>query len=336
MSRSARPRRFASPLPALWAALLAMSLASGLGGCDRTPPPSPGAATEPVQAVAVLSRHLRDNDLQAFAHDAVPPSVRPGLTQAWLEGRTRWPLEELPFDHKIPGMLAGLSARGAETGLQRSFDRQFANAGSELSNAARTLGLFGAKYLASDQALSADERRHYIQLVTALGEWGAGARLGDPRRAHPAIQRLAAAARRAGIDSEADFRALGMDESLRRLGPLVAATKESLRGYGLDLDLSLDGMQLALASQSDADHARVRMRYPLAGRVIDTEVAVERVEGRWYVSDFLRHARAAASASGRRAPGLDLPSVVPAPPAPDAPAQPVPTPGQPTPAPASS
>lgn len=332
MSCSARPRRLLATLPALLAAMLAL----GLGGCDRTPPPSPGAATEPVEAVAVLSRHLRDNDLQAFAHDAVPPSVRPALTQAWLDGRTRWPLEELPFDHKIPGMLAALSARDADASLQRSFDRQFGNANAELANAARTLGLFGVKFLASDQALSADERRHYVQLVTALGEWGAGARLGDPRRAHPAILRLTAAARRAGIDSEADFRALGMDESLRRLGPLAAATKASLRSYGLDLDLSLDSLQLSLASQSDADHARVRMRYPLGGRVIETDVAVERVEGRWYVSDFLRHARAAARASGRRAPGLDLPPVVPAPSTPEAAPPVAPAPGSPTPAPASS
>ena len=302
------------------AAIAAGLLWLGLAGCGGTPPPSPGAATGPVEAVAVLSRHLRDNDLQGFAHDAVPPSVRPALARAWADGRTRWPLEELPFDHKIPGMLAALSARDADTGLQRSFNRQFANANDELHNAARTLGLFGVKYLSSDHNLSADERRHYVQLATTFGEWGANARLGDPGRAHQAIQHLTAAARRAGIDSEADFRALGIDESLRRLGPLAGAAKTALRGYGLDLDASLDGMSLALASQTDADHARVRMRYPLAQRTIETEVAVERVDGRWYVSDFLRHAReAAARASAPTAPGPELPPVVP--PAPASPAQ---------------
>jgi hypothetical protein len=46
------------------------------------------------------------------------------------------------------------------------------------------------------------------------------------------------------------------------------------------------------------DRARVRMRYPFAGRRIDAVVAVERRDGRWYLADFLRHAEAAAGPAG--------------------------------------
>jgi hypothetical protein len=98
-----------------------------------------------------------------------------------------------------------------------------------------------------------------------------------------------------------------MDESLRELGPMAAALKAALAGYGLDLDASLDAMSLSLESR-DGDHARVRMRYPLAGRTIDTVVAVERVDGHWYLSDFLRHARAAAAPPPAPVP---LPPVAP-------------------------
>jgi hypothetical protein len=87
---------------------------------------------------------------------------------------------------------------------------------------------------------------------------------------------------------------------------MFGAFKVCLRDYGLDLDQSLDGMQLSLERQ-DGDRALVRLRYPLAGRTIDTLVAVERVDGHWYLSDFLRHARAAAAPAPPDAPPVAPP-----------------------------
>lgn len=291
MSRPVRPLRSTYALPALLAAVLVLAIA-GCGGGERIT--TPDAATEPTQAVVLLTRHLRDNDLQAFARDAVPPALRPPLAAAWQAGRTRWPLEELPFDQKIPGILTILSADKADVGLRRDFDRQFANANTEIRAAASALGLFGVKFLQSDNSLSPEERAHYTQLVSAMSDWGGQAKLGDPKRGRGAIARLTLAARQTGLHTEADFLRLGMDDSLHRLQPLIAALKETLRSYDLDLDESLDAMTVSLDSQ-DGDHARVRMRYPLAGKTIDTVVAVERIDGQWYLSDFLRHARAAAA-----------------------------------------
>ncbi len=299
--------RPAPALPAMLAALLALAAAS-CGGGERV---TPTVASEPTDAVALLTRHLRDNDLQAFARDAVPPELRPQLAAAWQAGRTRWPLEELPFDHKIPGMLAALAADKADTRLRRSFEGQFANAHGEIRAAAKSLGLFGVKFLQTDIALSADERAHYAQLVAVMSDWGGRAKLGDPKRARGTIARLTLAARQSGLREEADFQRYGMDDSLRRLTPVVVALKERLRAYDLDLDSSLDAMTLSLVSQ-EGDQARVRMRYPLDGKTIDTVVTVERIDGRWYLSDFLRHARAAAAVP----PGSAVPAPTPLIPAP--------------------
>lgn len=289
MPHPAPALRPAPALPTLLAALLAL-VAAGCGGGERV---TPAVASEPTDAVALLTRHLRDNDLQAFARDAVPPALRPQLAAAWQAGRTRWPLEELPFDHKIPGMLAVLAADKADTRLRRNFEGQFANAHGEIRAAAKSLGLFGVKFLQSDAALSAEERAHYAQLVAVMSDWGMRAKLADPKRARGTIARLTLAARQSGLREEADFQRFGMDDSLRRLKPVIAALKESLRAYDLDLDRSLGAMTLSLVSQ-EGDLARVRMRYPLNGKTIDTVVTMERIDGRWYLSDFLRHARAAA------------------------------------------
>ena len=287
------PTRHATPRPALPVVLAALLALTALG-CEKDRQVAPGTAAGPVQAVALLSRHLRDNDLQAFARDAVPPPLRPQLDAAWRAGRTRWPLDELPFDRKIPGILATLSADKADAALRRSFDRQFANANTEIRAAASALGMFGVKFLQSDDTLSAEERAHYAQLVSAMSAWGAKAKLGDSKRGRGAIARMTLAARQTGLRGEADFAQFGIDDSLRRLTPVIAALKDTLRSYDLDLDDSLDAMTLSLDHQ-DGDRARVRMRYRLAGQAIDTLVAVERIDGRWYLSDFLRHARAAAA-----------------------------------------
>lgn len=314
MCPAAAPAIASRACPPPLAALLALALALGAVGCgdrERTHAPHVGA-TDPVQAVALLNGDLRDNDLAAFARDAVPPSLHAPLAAAWQAGRTRWPLDELPFDQRIPGVLASLSADDAEKRLRKGYDRQFAHADGEIRAAAQALGLFGEKYLQSETGLSAEERAHYVQLVRAITAWGGRAGLGDARRGHAAIPKLALAARGTGLHDPADFRRMGMDESLRRLGPMAAALKDVLRGYGLDLDASLDAMALTLESR-DGDHARVRMRYPLAGATIDTVVAVEQVDGHWYLSDFLRHARAAAATAD--APASPAVPVAPAAPA---------------------
>lgn len=280
-----------------------------LVACARAPVPptavAPTAATRPAQAVQLLTRHLRDNDLAAFARDAVPPALHAQLQAAWQQGRTRWPLDELPFDDRLPGLLSTLAAPGAETRLQHGFDQQFAGAGPQIRGAAVSLGLFGAQYIQRQGDYSDDERQHYAQLIQAASRWGMRAPLADRGRAHRAILDLTSSARRTDLAAPGVFRRLGMDDSLRRMGAFAAAFKQALQPYGLDLDASLDAMRVTLQQQT-GDTARVRMQYPFAGQDIDTIVAVERIDGHWYLSDYLRHAAravalpAAAGASASR------------------------------------
>lgn len=288
-------------LAALFAAvaLLAIACKPDTG----TPASGTSGADKPAEAVRLLTAHLHDNDLDAFARDAVPPELLPQLEQAWREGRTRWPLTELPFDERLPKLLASLSAPGSEKKLQQVFDRQFSGADAELKAAAVSLGLFGVQYIRNDGAYSDDERQHYAQFIQAISQWGMSAPLGDPQRARRVIPRLTTAARRTGLQSDADFGKAGMRESLRRLGPFMRAVKQGFSEYDLDLDDSFAGLQASLQQQT-GERAQVRLRYTLGGSPIDTVVGVERRHGRWYLSDYLRHAEAAlakpAPATGGR------------------------------------
>ncbi len=287
-----KPCRTAVPICLVLLAGLALAACKPATQPDRT---TADPAAKPAQAVRLLTAHLRDNDLDAFSRDAVPAALHARLETAWRAGRTRWPLDELPFGTRVPAILQALAEPGAPAHLQSVYDQQFAHQDRQIHGAARSLGLFGAQALQQGGDYSDDERQHYAQLVTAVSAWGARAPLGDRKRARTAITRLSAAAVKTGLTSPAAFAEAGMGASLRKLGPFAADFKQVLRSYGWDLDADLAGMEATLQQQT-GDSAQVRMRYTLAGQPVDATVTMERVDGRWYVADYLRHARAAARA----------------------------------------
>lgn len=295
--------------PLLLACLCALAMAACRPAAEApaAKAQAPGAA-RPADAVRLLTGHLRANALDAYARDAIPPALHAQMETAWREGRTRWPLDELPLGERLPQLLAALSRPDAEAHWTRVFDRQFANADREIDSTAATLGLFGVQYVGNEGDFSDAEREHYTQLIAAMSRWAQAAPLADPGRAHAAIPKLVAAARQTGLASEADFARLGMEQSLRRMHPFAQATTQVLAGYGLDLDAGLGALDASLQSQT-GDTAKVRMRYLLGGQPIDTVVEVERHDGRWYLSDVLRHARAALAQPA--APAATAPEAAP-------------------------
>ena len=272
------------------AGLVWLSGLLGLAACHPAPPPQPGAE-RPAQAVLLLAERLRASDAAGFAAIALPPALHARVEAGWRAGQSRWPLEELPLDAKLPALLATLSAPGAATQLQASFDRQFAHDRRELQSAATALGLFGVEYLRNEGDYSDAEREHYVQAVQALSRWAAAAPLSDRMRARQLIGTLTSAARRTGIDAPDDFARLGMQDSLARIGPFLGAIKQGLKPYGLDLDASFAGMQADLVGQT-GDTAQVRLRYTLGGDPVDAIVPMRRIDGRWYLDDLLRDAEA--------------------------------------------
>ncbi|MEO8367019.1 MAG: hypothetical protein ABI538_12500 [Pseudoxanthomonas sp.] len=290
--------------------LLLCGLLAG-AGCQRAPSPAPAVAiSEPAAAVQRLARHLRDNDLVGFAHDAVPPAEYAALETAWREGRSRWPLTELPLDEQLEPLLATLSAPDAERSLQQGFNRNLANQNKDLRDAARSLGSFGVQYVKREGIYTTEERAHYAQVITALSEWGAQAPLGDPKRGAAAIPKLVAAARKTGLTSEQALREVGMSESLRRLGPFFAQAKSTLASYGLPLDRSFSELRTELVEQK-GDQARVRINYPLGKREIDTVVSLQRRDGHWYLVDHLHHAEQALAAPDGESPEPTDPAAKP-------------------------
>ena len=285
---------------ALLACLLGALLA---GGCQRDATPSspiavaPAArvapATRPIDAVLLLRDRLLARDGAGFARLAVPPGLHARLASGWSAGRTRWPLDELPLDARLPKMLAALQQKDAQSTLIATFNRQFKGADRDIDQTLRTLVVFGGEYVQKDAGYSEEERAHITQAITALGGWALSAPLADPKRARPFFSTLAAAAVRSGIDGKAGnaaFAALGMTQSLNRLSPFFATLLAQLRlQYGLDVDAALRSLHVSLLRQT-GDTAELRLQYTLAGTRIDALAPAVRVDGHWYLANYLRRA----------------------------------------------
>ncbi|MCC4604548.1 hypothetical protein [Xanthomonas campestris] len=262
-----------------WVVLAALCV----GGCQRndTAVALPGAKAEPAAAMQSMTLPLRRNDLVAYARIRVTPAQYTQLEAAWRSGTSRWPLTELPLPNETGALLGSLSAPDAERRLQQAFDAQLAGQSRGIAQAAQSLGQFGVQYLRSRSDYQPEQRAHYVQLVDALSAWAASAPLADRPRAKASIADLVTAARATGITSDADLQQLGMEESLRRLGPFWAACKKVLERYDLSIDSSLDALRTGLVKQQ-GDSAQVRLRYPLAAHDIDLTVALIKRDGHWY------------------------------------------------------
>ncbi|MEO6234449.1 MAG: hypothetical protein ABIO75_04490 [Thermomonas sp.] len=289
------------------AALMLMLCMALLPGCqpDPMPPASnpaamatqakPAPATRPVDAINVLAARLLARDGAGFAKLAVPPSLHAQLETAWREGHSRWPLDELPLDGRLPGMLAALQEKNALAKYKATFRQQFAGADRDIDLAIRTLAQFGGQYVQKEADYTKDEREHVVQAIAALSDWALSAPLADTARADHFFTALTAAAQRSGIDGKAGtaaFAKRGMQSTLNRMSPFIATLLAQLRTqYELDLDASLRGLNVQLLEQT-GDKARLRLRYRLATRDIDTIVPAVRIDGHWYLADFVTRAQA--------------------------------------------
>jgi hypothetical protein len=302
MTRSTPPRSILLLLPCLLLGVAACQPdpSSGGGPVAMATQAKPAPATRPVDAINVLAARLLARDGAGFATLAVPPDLHVKLESGWREGRTRWPLDELPLDSHLPGMLASLHEKDAQKKLKTMFRSQFAGADQDIDSAIRTLAQFSGQYVEKEPSYTKDERDHIGQAIAALSSWALAAPLSDTARADRFFTALTAAAQRSGIDGKAGnaaFAKLGMRSSLDRMSPFIATLLAQMRTqYGLDMDASLRSLNVQLLEQT-GDTARLRMRYPLAGRDIDAIIPAVRIDGHWYLADFVT--RAEASLTGK-------------------------------------
>jgi hypothetical protein len=150
---------------------------------------------------------------------------------------------------------------------------------------------FGAMQLAvaSPESELSEEQREVLQAaLPGIQHWASATDFLSSATMRDALTLLTDAARRAGIQNLDQLKALPLEEVLHRAGTLLAACKDAVRLYGIDLDAVADSLHVEVLS-IDGETARVRTTITLFDAPVWTDHDLVLVEGRWYGKDAMIH-----------------------------------------------
>jgi hypothetical protein len=275
-------------------ALLAAGLAGPalpLSAAERSAPVSVAAVNtpDPAQQVRDLARLFRAGDVAGMARTMMPASK-------WEEVRLLWELKrQEPISEKdraeFAEHIAKITAPGAIDEIMAEIEPKFDEARPQAPGA--LLMAFGAAQMAinSPESKLTDEQRAALQSVLpGFQQWASSTDFLDAATARDAVTLMVDAARRTGITSLDQLRALPLEGVLDRARPVLAAAKDAVQLYGLDINAIADSLVVDVLD-NDGQTARVRTTVTLFGAPVWHEHELVLVEGRWYGKHALEHWR---------------------------------------------
>jgi len=117
--------------------------------------------------------------------------------------------------------------------------------------------------------------------LPAIEHWLSVTDFFSPDLARAALTAVADGVRATRIDSLDGLRRLSLDQLLQRASGVLAAAKEAVVVYGIDLDAIASSLQVEVL-EIEGDRARVRTTIEVFDAPIAAEHELVRIEGRWY------------------------------------------------------
>lgn len=238
------------------------------------------SAADPAQQVLNMARMLRSNDLLGLVQAAVPP-------RAYEEMRTAYELHRIePTSEskraEFAEKLAKLAAPDAVDQLMVELEPQLEEARPKAPSAI-LMGLGAAQLaLLSDESDLTDEQREAFQrALPGFQDWATRTDFLSSSSLREALTLVTDAVRSTGIRDIDQFKSMSFEQAIMQAETLLAAGKEALLIYGLDLDAIADSMQVEVVSM-DATTARVRTTVTVFDAPIFAEQDLVRLDGRWY------------------------------------------------------
>jgi len=278
--------------------LLSLTLLAATFAATAAPPPSKPAAAVPRHATAQAisdpavqfrnwARLFRSNDVAGLVRAMVPPTK-------WDEFRLVYEMKKLePISDKdradFAEKLAKLTAPDAVDRLMLELEPKLEEARPQLPGA--LLMAFGAMHVAvnsPDNKLTDEQRAALQSAIPGIQNWASTTDFLSSHTLRQALTLLTDAARRTGISSLDQLKALPVEASLDRMRPMLSAAKQAAQLYGVDLDAIADSLQVDVL-EIDGDTARVRTSIMLFGAPVWVEHDLVLIEGRWYGKHAARH-----------------------------------------------
>ncbi|TDR42002.1 hypothetical protein DFR29_10958 [Tahibacter aquaticus] len=256
---------------------------SSLHAQDNAPPAARAAtvaAPDPAQEINNLVRLFRAGDLAALAQ-AMTPRSKWEAARAAFEAQRRKPVSEADRA-RFAEHIQQLTAPDAVDQLMRKIEPELVKARPQMPG--MLLMAFGAAHVAvtsPDSDLTDAQRKALQSVLPGMRLWASNTDFLSSASMRHALTLLSDAARRTGITDVEQLKALPLEGVLERAGPMLAAAKEAVRTYGIDLDAVADSLKVDVLALG-TDSARVRTTITVFGAPVWAEHELVLIEGHWY------------------------------------------------------
>lgn len=271
--------------------MLTLSLLAFLGLAPQTLPAqtpatvamSAVAAADPSIQLQELVRQFRSNDLAALVRGSLPPSHYQRLLDKYEEARLK-PTTEAQRAEFTEG-LQKLIAPDAVDQLMAEIEPKLRERAAQ-SEGMILLGL-GAMNMAitsPDSELTDEQREMLKRALPGIEAWIIETDFFSADTLRDALTLVADAARRTGISELDQLKMLSFDQLLGHGGRLLAAGKQAVKLYGIDVDAIAATARMEVL-EVEGDEARVRTTVTVFDAPLHFEQSLVLVEGRWYTRE---------------------------------------------------
>jgi hypothetical protein len=237
-------------------------------------------APDPALQIRDLVRLLRSNDVAGLLQAAVPPSNYSLLRDAYERQRSE-PVSDTERAEFAEG-LDKLIAPDAVDRMMAEIEPKLAKARPQASGAIMMgMGALQVALASEDSKLTTAQRESLQAAMPGLQRWVSSTDFLSALSMRDALTLVSDAARRTGVRSIDDLRALSFEQLLAKSGTMFGAGKDALRIYGLDFDAIANSLQVQTLS-IEGDTARVRTTVTVFDAPVSSEHELVLVEGRWY------------------------------------------------------
>ena len=235
---------------------------------------------DPAAQLEETARLFRAGDVVALAQALTPPSKWEEIQRKYEEHRLE-PTSAHDREEFAEG-IAKFTAPDAVDRFMEEIEPKLAEARPQVGGA--LLMGFGAMQMAvtsPDSELTDEQRAALQSAMPGIQKWASTTDFLNADTMRTALTLLTDAARRTGINDIDQIKAMPLESVLQRAGTVLAAAKQAVRLYGIDLDAVADSLRVDVL-EIDGDKARVRTTVTLFDAPVWAEHDLVLVEGRWY------------------------------------------------------
>lgn len=260
-------------------AAIVLLTACGRGGDEQA-----FAAETPDGAVLAMASALKTNDIEGFLRRALSQADYEAAREEWNAARAGAISEQ--DRESLNAALAALADDDLVDELMAEFGPVLESARPNLPLMLMAAQTMGHASISANEKLSETQKNAANELLGALGKWAGGRDLANPELARTALSQWVADAREIDLKTASDLQALEFEEMVARAGILMAATRDVLRVYELNLGAVFDSTTAEVVRQQ-GDTALVRVHFLLLDTKQQFDVVMSREDGRWLPESLL-------------------------------------------------